>query len=258
MIQIHHLSVAIAEKSILRNISLDIPEGEVHLLLGPNGGGKTSLLMTLMGYPEYHVTEGDLSFFGESLLDRDITQRARLGIAVAQQRPPTLNGVRLRSLLDYLLKDNPQRRDEIGELTKSSGMESFLNRNINEGLSGGEIKKSELLLLMAGNPRFALLDEPDSGVDHDSLNLLYSLIQTLFSPDKAHPSRRRTGLIITHSDQLIQRLHADKAHVMMNGRIICSGNPQLILEKIAVSGFDSCADCPRHKETAGEEGKNDG
>ncbi|WP_020610820.1 ABC transporter ATP-binding protein [Sediminispirochaeta bajacaliforniensis] len=247
MININNLTVEVEGARVLRNINLDIPEGEVHLLLGPNGSGKTSLMMTITGYPQYKIVEGNISMMGKDLADLDITDRARLGIGMAEQRPPSIDGVKLRMLLDYLLADHPERRNDIRKLIATTNMESFLDRNINEGLSGGEIKRSEILLLISRQPLFAMLDEPDSGVDIDGLELLSSMINTLFSPMRDIPAKRRTGLIITHSNRMAEYIHVDKTHVMLGGELICSGNPQIIMNKIVTSGFGSCVECKRNE-----------
>lgn len=249
ILEITGLFVEVDNKVILRNVNLNIPEGEVHLLIGPNGSGKTSLLMTIMGYPQYKVTGGSISFNGRNLLELNITERADLGIGIAEQRPPTISGVRLKMLLAYLLDKNPKWKKEIDREIKSAKMESFLGRDINGGLSGGEIKKSEILLLMSSQPIFAMLDEPDSGVDIDSMELLRSMINKLFSPEEGYPVKRRAGLIITHSDRIIESIHADKTHIIVNGEIVCDGNPQLIIRQIVESGFDSCIKCKnKHRD----------
>lgn len=243
MIQITNLHVEIEGKIVLKNINMTIPQGEVHLLLGPNGSGKTSLMMTIMGYPQYEVVDGSITMDGEDLAELGMTERARLGLGMAEQRPPAIDGVKLQMLLDYLLEKKPEHRIEINNLIDKADMRSFLTRNINEGLSGGEIKKSEILLLISKSPLFAMLDEPDSGVDLDSLELLNSMINTLFSPQGDYPARRRTGLIITHSNRILEKIHVDKTHVILNGELVCTGNPQIILRKIEESGFDSCVTC---------------
>jgi Fe-S cluster assembly ATP-binding protein len=243
MIRINNLNVEVGGKAILKNLDLHIPEGELHVLMGPNGSGKTSLLMTIVGYPQYKIVRGTISMQEHDLLQLDMTQRARLGIGMAEQRPPSINGVTLKMLLDYQLNRYPEKRDEIADLMKKAGMESFLKRNINEGLSGGEIKRSEILLLMSMQPLFAMLDEPDSGVDIESLETVASMVNTLFSPEYDFPAKRRTGLIITHSNSLLGKIHADKIHIMLDGEIICSGNPEIIMNRIADSGFESCWRC---------------
>ena len=243
ILEIKNLFVEVDDKIILHNINLEIPDGEVHLLIGPNGSGKTSLLMTIMGYPQYRVTQGSILFNGKNLLKLNITERAALGIGIAEQRPPTISGVRLKMLLSYLLDKNPEWKEEIDREIKNAKMESFLNRDINGGLSGGEIKKSELLLLLSRRPVFTMLDEPDSGVDIDSLELLRSMINKLFSPLEEYPVKRRAGLIITHSERIIESIHADKTHIIINGEIVCNGNPQLMMKQVVESGFDSCIKC---------------
>ncbi len=249
MIQITHLYVEVEGVTILKDIHMDITDGEVHVLLGPNGSGKTALVMTIMGYPQYKIVSGSISCMGRDLSDLGITQRARLGIGLMEQRPPAINGVKQKMLLDYLLEKNPEQKDEIDRLSHVAKMRPLLYRDINRGLSGGEIKKSEILLLLARQPLFAMLDEPDSGVDIDSLGLLCTMITMLFTPDKAYPVKRKTGLIITHSSRILRKLYADKAHVMLDGRIVCTGNPQIIIGKIEESGFDSCITCKRKNKT---------
>ncbi|MDC7126716.1 MAG: ABC transporter ATP-binding protein [Spirochaetales bacterium] len=243
MISINDLQVEVEGKNVLNGVNLEIPEGEVHLLLGPNGSGKTSLIMTIMGYPQYRITGGSISMNGQDITELDITERARLGIGLAEQRPPSVSGVKLRMLLDYILKEHEDKQERVLELIKEANMESFLDRDINEGLSGGEIKRSEILLLLSRQPLFAMLDEPDSGVDLDSLELLSSMINILFSPKKEYPAKRGTGLLITHSTYMLDRIDVDKAHVMIAGELVCSGHPQIIMNKIVDSGFESCIEC---------------
>jgi len=243
LLEVHDLCVSVQEKQILNHLELSIPYGEVHTLFGKNGSGKTTLMMTIMGYSGYEVTQGQILFKGQDITKLDISERAHLGVAIAQQRPPTIFGVKLRTILQYILRDVDHPGEMMMELAASAQMEDFLDRSIHDGLSGGEIKRAELLQLMAMQPEFAMMDEPDSGVDIEALQSIGRLINRLFSLDKEHPAKRRSGLIITHNGNILKQLHVDKGHVMHEGRIGCSGNPEIILDKIIREGYDECANC---------------
>ena len=243
ILEINGLCVRAGEKILLRNLNLAIPDGEVHALLGQNGSGKTSLMMTIMGFSGYEVTQGQILFKGEDIAELDVCERARLGIAIAQQRPPTISGVKLRSILAYTLRNEPDPEDMLNSLAKTAQMEPFLNRSINDGLSGGEIKRAGLLQLLAMSPSFSMMDEPDSGVDIEALALVGDLTNRLFSPDERHPAKRKAGLIITHSGNILKYLSIDKAHVMHEGSIGCSGNPAIILDRIGQYGYEECVRC---------------
>jgi len=243
LLEVRNLCVEVEGQEILHDVNLTIPEGEVHALLGPNGSGKTSLMMALMGYPAYKVCRGHILFDGEDVTDLDITERARLGIGIAEQRPPTIAGVKLRQVLDYVISNAPERAQEINDLARSSRMEQFLDRAVNAGLSGGEIKRSELLQLLATRPRFAMMDEPDSGVDLESLELVGEMVNRLFSKDPDHPAKRRAGLVITHTGHILNYVNADKAHIMLDGCIGCSGNPRIVFDRVRESGYEECVRC---------------
>jgi Fe-S cluster assembly ATP-binding protein len=248
ILEIKDLSVRCGEKTLLESVNLAIPCGEVHALLGQNGSGKTSLLMTIMGFSAYEVTKGRILFMGKDITSFDICERARLGIAIAQQRPPTINGVKLRGVLQYTLRDSQHCKETLQCLAENAQMDAFLDRAVNDGLSGGEIKRSELLQMLSMSPAFSMMDEPDSGVDIQSLELVGSLINQLFAQDKTHPVKRRAGLIITHSGEILKHVHLDKAHIMHDGRIGCSGNPALIMETIGSRGYAECIRCIKQKE----------
>jgi Fe-S cluster assembly ATP-binding protein len=245
ILSLRDVCVAVRGEELLFDINLDIPQGEIHAILGPNGGGKTSLMMTVMGFSGYTVTHGKILFHGEDITHATITERARMGIAVAQQRPPTIEGVRLAQVLDYVTADDLVRENLTSRYLSETNMEGFLKREINAGLSGGEIRRSELLQLIAMRPFFAMLDEPDSGVDVGSLELIGRMINEIFSQDPLTPAKRRSGLIITHNGAMLEHVLTDKAHVIIDGRMACSGNPRLILETAGASGYEHCAACIR-------------
>jgi Fe-S cluster assembly ATP-binding protein len=249
LLEVKDFCVVVEGKEVLHNVNLTIPEGEVHVLLGPNGSGKTSLMMAIMGFPGYAACRGQVLFDGEDITERDLTERARLGIGIAQQRPPTISGVRLEQVLDYLATNVPQHAAGIATLVKAAKMERLLDRDVNAGLSGGEIKRSELLQLLATGPRFAMIDEPDSGVDLESLELMGDLINALFSRDPEHPVKRKAGLVITHTGHILHYVHADKAHVVLDGRIGCSGNPSIVFQRIHELGYDECVRCVNKGES---------
>ncbi len=248
LLEIKDLYVTVANQELLHDVNLVIPEGEVHTLLGPNGSGKTSLMMAIMGFGSYRVTSGQILFDGQDITDLDLTERARLGLSVAQQRPPTIAGVKLRHVLNYATAGAPERMSHLETLVNQARMAPFLERDINRGLSGGEIKRSELLQLLAGQPRLAMMDEPDSGVDLESLAIVGDMINSLFSIESACPAKRRAGLIITHTGHILDYVQADKAHIMLNGAIACSGNPHLILDIIREHGYETCVRCLREGE----------
>lgn len=247
ILEIHNLNVTVRGDEILNNINIEVPEGEVHAIFGPNGSGKTSLMMTIMGFSGYKITSGKIIFEGEDITELGLTERARMGIAVAQQRPPTIKGVRLRQVLDYAYAQDAANARELEDLITTNNMDKFLDRDINDGLSGGEIRRVELLQLLATRPKFAMLDEPDSGVDIEALELIGEMSKRLFSIDICRPASRRSGLIITHTGQILESVYADKAHVMMDGTIEGCGNAQIVLDTICDAGYSQCLTCIKRK-----------
>jgi Fe-S cluster assembly ATP-binding protein len=243
ILEVKNLCVEIEGQKLIRNLDLTVPDGEVHVLLGPNGSGKTSLIMAIMGYPEYKIIKGQILFNGKDITELGITEKAKLGIGVSQQRPPTIVGVKLQQILDFVIKNAPEGAQRIDELVRDFQMEKFLVRGINAGLSGGEIKRSELFQLLVTRPKFAMMDEPDSGVDLETLAVIGDMINAILSKDHARPTRRRAGLIITHTGHILDYVHVDKAHIMLDGRIGCTGNPHILLDQIRSHGYEECFRC---------------
>jgi len=249
MLQVEDLQVKIGDKEILKHIDLEIQIGETHILFGPNGSGKTSLLMTLMGYPQYRVTGGKIFFKGEDITNMPVDERATLGIGMSYQRPPTINGVKTRQMVEICARG---RMDAVA-LAEKVNFTEFLERDINAGFSGGEIKRSELLQLMAQNADLLLFDEPESGVDLENISLVGTTINELLQRDfkinskksrkELHEGRTKMGLIITHTGFILDYLTADKGQMLFDGRLTCSSNPREIFQCISEVGYEECIRC---------------
>ena len=246
LLEIENLAVEVAGKRVLKDINLSIDEGETHVLLGPNGAGKSTLFLTILGFPNYNVVQGTIKFKGKDITGLSTAERVKLGIGVSFQTPPSIRGVSVGDLLkieshqDVSEELNP-RMQELAKQLKFS--DEFLERDVNLGFSGGEVKRSEILQLLAQMPDFTMFDEPDSGVDIENVELLASEIGTLLDKDKPQRSRKRSGLLITHLGYILNFVSADKAHVLIDGVISCSGNPSEILEDIRKNGFNGCVEC---------------
>jgi Fe-S cluster assembly ATP-binding protein len=232
ILEVRNLSVEVSGRKVLNNIDLEIPKGEVHVLFGPNGSGKSSLIMAILGFPAYRIVSGRIIFKGKDITNLPIDERVKMGISVAFQNPPAIRGVKLGEILKYLLPDEKKANDL---LKKVKFPQIFLERDINLGFSGGEIKKSEVLQVLAHGGDFVILDEPDSGVDVENLRILGGVIN-----DMLH---ERSALIITHLGIILQYINADVAHVLMNGVIACSGPPTKILGQILNEGYAWCEKC---------------
>ena len=246
LLEIENLAVEVGGKQVLKDINLSIDEGETHVLLGPNGAGKSTLFLTILGFPQYNVINGTIKFKGQDITDLTTAERVQLGIGVSFQTPPSIRGVSVRDLLKIeshqdMDEDLNPRMQELARQLKFS--DEFLERDVNFGFSGGEVKRSEILQLLAQMPDFTMFDEPDSGVDIENVELLASEIGTLLDKDKPQRNRVRSGLLITHLGYILNFVSADKAHVLMDGRISCSGNPTEILEDIRKNGFNGCVEC---------------
>ena len=253
MLTIENLHVSVREKEILHGVNLHIPKGEVHALFGPNGSGKSVLIMTILGYPEYEVTQGRILFDNQDLAGLSIDERVQLGLGLSEQRPPTIKGVTLQNLLDLLVPKDRDGRAYVDNMIKRFHIERFLDREINDGLSGGEIKQAELFLVLTSQPKFLILDEPDSGVDPEHLKKIGQMInESLRDKEiennlpKAH-LHRHAGLIATHSAAILNFIHTDRAHVMVDGKIKCSGNPGIMMDQIRAQGYDYCIRCQHGK-----------
>jgi Fe-S cluster assembly ATP-binding protein len=244
MIEIKNLTISVEEKKILNGVNLTIEDGETVVLFGPNGSGKTSLLKTIMGMPQYKVESGIIIYRGNEITARSLDERARLGIGMVYQNPPAVRGVRLREILRICMEKNGTYKEErISEAAEKLNLTDFLDRDINLGFSGGELKRSELLQLFAQNPEFVMLDEPDSGVDLVNINLVGIVINELLEKDKRKDRRIKAGLIITHAGYILDYVNADRAYVMLDGSVTCSGNPRDVLEDIRTKGFKGCMQC---------------
>ncbi len=260
MLNIEHLSVAVGDKQILTDINLHIGYGEVHVLFGPNGTGKSTLISTIMGFENYKVLEGKIIFKGQDITQASCDERARLGIGVMIQRPPTIRGLSLRKMVE-ICGATPR---EAESMAAWMGMTDFLDRSVNEGFSGGELKRSELLQLMAQKPELLLLDEPESGVDVENIALVgraanYILQHVDCRQDKkcgtsccGHKAdcpknnplaeSGHSGLIITHLGHILKYVPASHAHILYNGRMTCpKGDPLEVLQCISRMGYEHCA-----------------
>ncbi|HEX73600.1 MAG TPA: ABC transporter ATP-binding protein [Dehalococcoidia bacterium] len=242
MLEIKQLTVAVEDKEILHDVSLTIKTGETHVLFGPNGSGKTTLLMAMMGFPKYQVTSGSIIFRGMDITGLPLDERSRLGIGISFQRPPVVRGVKTRDMVSACLKERGGE-EIISKLAKKADLADFMDREINYGFSGGEIKRSELMQLLAQKPELTLLDEPESGVDLVNIALIGELINELLEKDCPIRFRKCMGLIITHTGNILDYVNALTGYVMYDGRIGCEGDPHEILKTIKEKGYEECIRC---------------
>ncbi|MBN2848739.1 MAG: ABC transporter ATP-binding protein [Coriobacteriia bacterium] len=242
LLRVENLHVSVGEREILRGVDLTIEEGETHVLLGPNGGGKSTLLNTIVGLPGYRITQGRILFRGTDLDGLEIDERARLGIGIAFQRPPAVRGVKLRQMIGVAaggVVDDAQ----IDALDADLSLGHMLDRDVNMGFSGGEAKRSEMAQMLAQMPELALFDEPESGVDLDNIAVVGGAINALLKGEGRVYERKRSGLIITHTGHILKFVNADVGHVLYNGRLACKGNPLDLIDEISSHGYDKCVEC---------------
>jgi len=239
MLELIDLKVEVSGKEILHGVNLTIDKAQTHVLFGPNGAGKTTLLMSIMGFPEYKVTGGQIIFNGEDVTDLPLHERARRGIGMSFQRPPTIKGLKTHQVIELSARNSVS----VNDIAEQVNLGYLLHRDVNDGFSGGEIKRSELAQLMAQKPNFVLLDEPESGVDLENISLLGSAINKLLQKD-LKKQRVNSCLIITHTGYILDYVEADVGHILLNGRIACAGNPREMLGHIKESGYEECAICP--------------
>ena len=246
MLHIEGLHVRLGTREILSGIDLRIRPGETVVLFGPNGSGKTSLLMAIMGHPQYRVTQGRILYGDRDITGLPMDERARLGIGLAYQRPPAIHGLKTRQLVQLCAG----QRGSPEALAARLKLLPLLERDFNVGFSGGETKRLELLQLLALWPHLLLFDEPESGVDLESIALVGATLRDLLAQNGGVGACRgeRTGeapmgLIITHTGFILDYVHADRAMVLFEGRLACQGSPSRILHTISAKGYEECVRC---------------
>lgn len=242
MLSIKDLNASIDDKLILQGINLEVNPGEVHAIMGPNGSGKSTLANILAGRDEYEIESGSVRYNGQDLLDMEVDERAHAGIFLAFQYPVEIPGVSNATFLKSAINANRQARGQeemkpieilkfLREKAKMLGIdESFLKRSLNEGFSGGEKKRNEMLQMALLDPALAILDETDSGLDIDALKIVADAVNQLRSP-------KRSFIIVTHYQRLLNHIVPDFVHVLYNGRIVKSGDKNLAIE-LEERGYD--------------------
>lgn len=247
LLSIRNLHVSVDDHEIIKGIDMDVEEGELHVIMGPNGSGKSTFVNTIMGHPSYLVTKGDIGFRGKDLLAMEPHERARLGLFLAFQYPKEITGVTLRNFLYAAYKAQAETRmPSEKRLTPfkfqqilQKKMEalhmhaSFAERFVNQGFSGGEKKKAEVLQLHILRPLLALLDETDSGLDIDALRLVAEGVHQMRSPTFS-------GIIVTHYARILDYINPDRVHVMLRGAIVESGGAELA-QKLEKEGYQKFA-----------------
>lgn len=239
-LRISQLQASAGANEILKGLDLVVRQGEVHAIMGPNGSGKSTLASVLMGHPQYEVTGGTVTIDDEDILSLSPDKRARLGIFLAFQYPSELPGVSLSQFLRQAYNAQREEKDQLGVLPFQQMLEekiaqlkldpNFLMRGVNEGFSGGEKKKVEILQMAVLQPRFAILDETDSGLDIDALRIVSEGVQQLLGPQLG-------VLIITHYQRILKYITPDHVHVLAKGKIIRSGDKTLA-DQLEAEGYD--------------------
>lgn len=238
-LEIEGLKVKVEDKTILRGISLRLEQGERSFIFGPNGSGKSTLLKTVMGIPSYVVESGSIRYKGFDITGMNVYERSKLGITMAFQQPPEIRGVKLSQMLKLCLGKkrtdvfSPEEKDTIERFR----LTEFLDRDVNVGFSGGERKRAEILQMLFLKPSLILLDEPDSGVDVDSLRLLSEELDSYLQTSKA------SSLIITHKGDILDYIKAERACVVMDGMNHCFPDPRTVYAEIRAGGYEHCLSC---------------
>ncbi|MGA2163549.1 MAG: Fe-S cluster assembly ATPase SufC [Solirubrobacteraceae bacterium] len=238
-LEIHDLHVRIEEREILKGVDLSIDRGEVHALMGPNGSGKSTLANTLLGHPSYEITEGSIRFKGEDITEAEPHERAKAGLFLAFQYPVAIPGVSVANFLRMAI--NAKREEPINvkefrtELQHAIDLlevdRSFTSRHLNDGFSGGEKKRAEILQMAMLKPDVAILDETDSGLDIDALRTVAEGVE------KLHSEQGLGALIITHYQRILHYIKPQFVHIMLEGRIVLEGGVELV-ERLEREGYD--------------------
>ncbi|REK16511.1 MAG: Fe-S cluster assembly ATPase SufC [Actinobacteria bacterium] len=239
LLQIKNLHVVAGDAEILKGVDLTVNHGEIHALMGPNGSGKSTLAAALMGHPLYEITEGTILYKGEDITEATPTRRGEKGMFLAFQHPEEIPGVSVIQFLRQALSNRTgtdltvmELRLKVTDAMKELGMESsFADRYLNEGFSGGERKRNEVLQMAVLQPELAIMDETDSGLDIDALRTVADGVNKLTGPDRGF-------LIITHYQRLLDYITPDVVHIFMDGKILESGGPDLA-KKLEEEGYDS-------------------
>jgi Fe-S cluster assembly ATP-binding protein len=237
---IRGLKASVEGKEILKGIDLEVKGGEVHAIMGPNGTGKSTLASAIMGHPKYEVTAGEVTLDGENILEMEVDERARAGLFLCMQYPSEITGVTNADFLRSAINARLGEGNEISLIKFIRKMEEkmkelemnpeFAHRYLNEGFSGGEKKRNEILQMSMLEPKIAILDEVDSGLDIDALKIVAEGVNRMRGPERGF-------LIITHYQRLLNYIKPDFVHVMMQGRIVKSGGPELA-ERLEAEGYD--------------------
>ena len=239
LLVIKNLHASIDGKQILRGLDLTVNPGEVHALMGPNGSGKSTLSNVIAGHPSYEVTEGEIHFMGQNITEMEPNERAKLGIFLAFQYPTSIPGVTLANFLLASVKairgtDNvkllPFRKELVAKMADLGITQDFAKRYVNEGFSGGEKKRCEILQMAMLQPKLAILDETDSGLDIDALRIVSDGVNRLTTPEMG-------VLVITHYQRLLNHIKPHFVHVLVHGRIVQSGGPEVALQ-LEENGYD--------------------
>ncbi|WP_064612602.1 Fe-S cluster assembly ATPase SufC [Streptobacillus moniliformis] len=238
LLKVENLHAGIEDKKIIKGLDLVINKGEVHVIMGPNGAGKSTLASILIGHPKYEVSQGKIVLEGEEIQESFVDERARKGIFLSFQYPEEIPGLTVEDFLrsakeavsgekQYILRFNRLLKEKMAQLKMD---ESYANRYLNVGFSGGEKKKNEILQMAILEPKLAILDETDSGLDRDATKIVFEGVKTLKSTDKSM-------LIITHYNKVLEYLEPDFVHILMDGRIVKTGGKELV-EFIETHGYE--------------------
>lgn len=243
LLKIRDLTVRVEDKEILHGVNLDINRGETHVLMGPNGAGKSTLGNALMGNPNYKVTGGSIEFNGKNLLEEPVNQRAKDGLFMSFQNPLEVPGISLANFIRSALEQKTGKKIRLWDFRKEIRKalevlqmdDSYADRDLNVGFSGGEKKKAEILQLLMLKPSLAILDETDSGLDVDAVRTVSRGVEE-YQKDKDGAL-----LIITHSTRILESLHVDRTHVLVDGNIVASGDASMV-DDINENGFEKYID----------------
>jgi Fe-S cluster assembly ATP-binding protein len=238
MLKVENLHIEIDDQEIVKGLDLEVERGEIHAIMGPNGSGKSTLANVLMGHPRYEVTQGSITFEGEDVLELEPDERAKMGMFLAFQYPSEVPGVSVANFLRTAV--NSVREEELSPMEMYKLLQEkmrvmqmdpkFAERYLNEGFSGGEKKRNEILQMLMLEPRLAIMDETDSGLDIDALRVVAKGVNELKGPDFS-------AVIITHYQRILRYIEPDHVHVMLDGRIVTSGGKELALA-LEEKGYD--------------------